>query len=234
MHLRTSIDPSSWSKGDFAPYHEGFIMVAKKPVALVGDSTALFTGLRTILVEHFRVYSVTLEQYTRWSGRRFDATVLVDIEVDSIRSCSVHAGVAILTDTTEVQLRNLIRLGVTSVLPSRASVDKIVLAVELAAYGIATMESHLVQDLESRIEAPMIHVNRLPDLDLRLLAGIARGLSVSRIARQLGLSEREAFRHLDALWATLGADCRAEGLVRAVEYGIVRSTGRAEGPDGGA
>lgn len=66
----------------------------------------------------------------------------------------------------------------------------------------------------------------LSDAELRVLRGLARGLSVSEVARELWLSTNTVKSHRRAIYRKLGASSRDEVLARA------RASGALESPEG--
>lgn len=61
----------------------------------------------------------------------------------------------------------------------------------------------------------------LDDEAVQLLRGLVAGKSVVDLATQIGRSERQTYRTLNDVWATLGVNNRRAGLVRAAELGYL-------------
>ncbi|MEI7059021.1 helix-turn-helix domain-containing protein [Nocardioides sp. CCNWLW239] len=61
----------------------------------------------------------------------------------------------------------------------------------------------------------------LPSDEVEALALFARGYTIERIARALGISERTVRRRLRAAADTLGAGTSVEAVVRAVRSGLI-------------
>ncbi|MER6938616.1 helix-turn-helix domain-containing protein [Nocardioides sp. NPDC127514] len=61
----------------------------------------------------------------------------------------------------------------------------------------------------------------LPSGEVEVLALFARGYTIERIARALGISERTVRRRLRAAADALGAGTSVEAVVRAVRTGLI-------------
>lgn len=61
----------------------------------------------------------------------------------------------------------------------------------------------------------------LPQDEVEVLALFARGHTIERIARELGISERTVRRRLRAAADALGAGTSVEAVVRAVRTGLI-------------
>ena len=61
----------------------------------------------------------------------------------------------------------------------------------------------------------------LPSDEVEVLALVARGYTIERIARALGISERTVRRRLRAAADALGAGTSVEAVVRAVRTGLI-------------
>ncbi|MFE6647476.1 helix-turn-helix domain-containing protein [Nocardioides sp. NPDC057772] len=61
----------------------------------------------------------------------------------------------------------------------------------------------------------------LPKDEVEVLALFARGYTIERIARALGVSERTVRRRLRAAADALGAGTSVEAVVRAVRTGLI-------------
>ncbi|MER7559029.1 LuxR C-terminal-related transcriptional regulator [Nocardioides sp. NPDC126508] len=61
----------------------------------------------------------------------------------------------------------------------------------------------------------------LPEDEVEVLALFARGYTIERIARELGISERTVRRRLRAAADALGAGTSVEAVVRAVRTGLI-------------
>lgn len=61
----------------------------------------------------------------------------------------------------------------------------------------------------------------LPSDEVEVLALFARGFTIERIARALGISERTVRRRLRAAADSLGARTSVEAVVRAVRTGLI-------------
>jgi len=61
----------------------------------------------------------------------------------------------------------------------------------------------------------------MTDDELVILRLLARGHRIADIAAVVNRSERDLYRVFRSLWARLGADGRAEGLVMAARAGLL-------------
>lgn len=64
-----------------------------------------------------------------------------------------------------------------------------------------------------------------PPRDAVWLASLARGLTVSQLAREVGYSERETYRLLRGVYSRIGARNRTEALVKASRLGLLDAEG---------
>ncbi len=59
------------------------------------------------------------------------------------------------------------------------------------------------------------------NLNIYILAGVARGERTKEIARRLGVSERTAWAYLTSIYNKLGVDSRASAVAVAMERGLL-------------
>lgn len=62
---------------------------------------------------------------------------------------------------------------------------------------------------------------RLEDIDVRVLRGLARGMTVEEVGRELGYSSRAMYRNLASLYRRMGVDKRSAALVQAARWGLL-------------
>jgi len=112
------------------------------------------------------------------------------------------------------------RAGVRSVLLRGAGPDAIAAGLVAAAVGLAVIDGDLAPGF-LRAPAPAGEGEGLTHREREVLALLAEGLGNKAIAARLGVSEHTAKFHVNAILGKLGAESRAEAIVRAARMGLV-------------
>jgi two-component system, NarL family, response regulator YdfI len=116
-----------------------------------------------------------------------------------------------------------LRLGVRAMLPSDASVDAILAAVEAAAAGLAVidpevLESHLAS---SSPATAFEEIETLTPRELEVLRMMADGAANKNIAWKLGISEHTVKFHVASILAKLHAGSRTEAVTLGIRRGMI-------------
>lgn len=98
--------------------------------------------------------------------------------------------------------------------------DRLAAALAAAARGLWAVEASLAPAL-LRPPAPSEPPEPLTPREVEVLGLLAEGLSNKAIAARLGISDHTAKFHVNAILAKLGAESRAEAIVRAARLGLV-------------
>ncbi len=110
--------------------------------------------------------------------------------------------------------------GAANVVSKQAHPHLIVDAVHATLTGRVVLPASVVNELTQTAAAPAARPC-LSQKDLKLLRLMAAGLPMTKIARELHVSERTVYREAKHLLSALGATTRAEGLVRAAQWGFL-------------
>lgn len=108
--------------------------------------------------------------------------------------------------------------GASNVVSKQAHPNVIIDAVHAALTGRVVLPAKVVSELTRAAAAPR---PRLAGNDLKLLRLMAAGRPMSKIARELHVSERTLYREASRLARTMGAKTRAETIVKAAQLGLL-------------
>jgi len=118
------------------------------------------------------------------------------------------------------QAREALGAGARGLLSRSAPAARIAGALRAVAEGLWALDDGvgtLLLHPQPAAAAP----ERLTPRELEVLALLGEGLSNRSIADRLGISERTAKFHASSILAKLGAESRAEAIVRAARLGLV-------------
>jgi DNA-binding NarL/FixJ family response regulator len=113
------------------------------------------------------------------------------------------------------------RAGVRSVLLRSSAAGAVAAALAAAAHGLAVLDPALA---DAWLRAPADAPDGAADLTPRereVLELLAEGLANKSIAARLGISDHTAKFHVNAILGKLGAESRAEAIVKAARLGLV-------------
>lgn len=150
----------------------------------------------------------------------YESTVGSDVTQLRI-GCGFGATVAIVDLEDVDEVRRALALGGTGVVDRRASCDEIRSVVGLARERRACIPSELLHRLATGSGEPTPSGCAMTDDELVILRLLARGDRIADIAEVVHRSERDLYRVFRSLWARLGADGRADGLVLAARAGLL-------------
>jgi DNA-binding NarL/FixJ family response regulator len=121
-----------------------------------------------------------------------------------------------------------VRGGVRSVLPSDATPDEIIAALEAAAVGLVTLPAELATELASGLRAttavpkqPGTATQPLTPREVEVLGMLAEGLANKNIAVRLGISEHTVKTHVASILMKLDAFSRAEAVAIGARQGLI-------------
>lgn len=125
--------------------------------------------------------------------------------------------VAVLS--SESQAAQALAAGARGAVFRDAPLDRLEAALHAAARGLVALDAGLAPSV---VRAPAGAIDEpLTPRELEVLALLAEGLANKAIAAHLGISEHTAKFHVNAILGKLGAESRAEAIVRAVRLGLV-------------
>jgi DNA-binding NarL/FixJ family response regulator len=133
--------------------------------------------------------------------------LVIDLEAGAPLPGALAEGKPLLVLTDDARLAA--DQGIAGVLPREAPASRIVAAVAAIAAG-----------LQVRQPAAREKVGLTPR-ERDILACLGEGLSNKAIARRLGISAHTVKYHLEAVFAKLGANTRAEALSQGLRRGVV-------------
>jgi NarL family two-component system response regulator YdfI len=154
-----------------------------------------------------------------------DAIVLDDSPASLERAHLAHAAgvpIIVMTDDGEVaaSLREL--RAALALLPTSATEEEVVAAIEAASAGLFVAHADLFWDEQSPVPATADELlESLTPRELEVLHALAGGLGNKAIATQLHISEHTAKFHVSQILAKLGAGSRAEAVSIAMRRGLL-------------
>jgi DNA-binding NarL/FixJ family response regulator len=134
---------------------------------------------------------------------------------------TIAAGVPVVgLLAAESQAREVLGAGARGLVLRSAPAARIAAALCAVAEGLWALDGAIGAGLlrPLSLEEPS---ERLTPREREFLALLAEGLSNRNIAERLGISERTAKFHAGSVLAKLGAENRAEAIVRAARLGLV-------------
>ena len=119
-----------------------------------------------------------------------------------------------------------VRAGARGVLPSDATPDEIIAALEAAAVGLVTLPADLAAELASGARAPASRpasavTQPLTPREIEVLGMLAEGLANKNIAARLGISEHTVKTHVASILTKLDAFSRAEAVAIGARQGLI-------------
>ena len=120
-----------------------------------------------------------------------------------------------------------VRGGARGVLPSDATPDEIIAALEAAAVGLVTLPVELATELASGLRSTVVPkqpgtaTQPLTRREVEVLGMLAEGLANKNIAARLGISEHTVKTHVAAILMKLDAFSRAEAVAIGARQGLI-------------
>ena len=200
-------------------------------VAVSDPSPAYRRGLAVALLEA-GFDTVEIGGSADWTAREQDrgrgATVLLvqqqRLESDLVsvmrQSDPALLLIALLLDPSPPTYGGALRRGACAAVLHDAQLDDIVAVIAGALAHRAVLPVEVARSLAdacgSAPERPT-----LSGEELRWIAALGAGTTVSRLAFTAGYSEREMYRRLRVLYGRLGAQSRVEAIANAVRFGLL-------------
>jgi DNA-binding NarL/FixJ family response regulator len=130
------------------------------------------------------------------------------------------AAVVVMTDDAETAgaLREL-RSGL-GLLPTRATAEEVVAAIEAASAGLFVAHTDLIAE-DPAPESARVWAESLTPREIEVLHALAGGLGNKAIATELHISEHTAKFHVSQILAKLGAGSRTEAVSIAMRRGLL-------------
>lgn len=138
----------------------------------------------------------------------------------TLRACAPDTPeLALLPEVTVEAYRWAMSCGATAAVDRSAAAEEIVECLTAACTGRVVMPAALATALALAV-APVEHPS-LTAAEVGWLTGLSAGRTVLELAREVGYSEREMYRRLNALYAHMGVSGRTEALLAAQRWGLV-------------
>lgn len=132
-----------------------------------------------------------------------------------------HAIVALIADDT--QAGEVLAAGATAVLLREIAMERLPLVLAAAAQGLGVLDDALRTRLIGARHAPIdgLPTEPLTRRESEVLALLAEGRRNRDVALALGIAERTAKFHVNAILEKLDAEGRTEAVVRAARLGLI-------------
>jgi two-component system, NarL family, nitrate/nitrite response regulator NarL len=197
------------------------------PVLLVGDDPLARGGLAGLLVGRAEIRVVAQaapDDVERAIAADPPAAAAWDLGAgggeDAMR-VAAGAGVAVVAlASSQAQAGAAWRAGARGLLPRSATGEALAGALVAVAQGLAVLDPDLAAELVRPPELPAAAEGLTPR-EREVMQLLAEGLANKTIAARLGISEHTAKFHVNAILGKLGAESRAEAIVRAARLGLV-------------
>jgi len=202
-------------------------------VLLIDDHDLIRQGLAHAF-ERAEDFSVAGQAASVAEGlRRFDElkpdVVITDVRlpdgtgldlVRTLRAAGHETGVVVLTMYAgDEQLFAALEAGASAFVAKDAPADEVVAA---ARHALVSPRSFTASDLAEAMRRRMTPQGpQLTGREAEVLSLLARGFSVSAIARSIFVSDSTAKTHISKIYEKLGASNRADAIMKAVRSGLL-------------
>lgn len=163
-----------------------------------------------------------------WCVQEGERAVVLSLLVPSDFKCleSMRAArcdlpvVTLVGDSDLDSYRVALRAGSWAVLERGAEPEEIVVAVQAALTGKCLLPQAVAWGLS--VWGPTAEESELlSPTEVHWIRMLARGVTVAKLASDVGYSEREMFRMLGELYRRMGVQNRSEALVQAARWGLL-------------
>lgn len=154
------------------------------------------------------------------------ATKMARISLAPDAAARMPALVMLIESPNAPIISDALRSGVRGVLPSDATADEIIAAIEAAAVGLVAIPAELATKLTSAtrtstVRAPTTSTQPLTPREVEILGMLAEGLANKNIAARLGISEHTVKTHVASILTKLDAYSRAEAVAIGARRGLI-------------
>ena len=156
------------------------------------------------------------------------------VELATITEGTETAGpavVALIADWQHKSVASLLRSGVSAVLPTTATAEEILAAVEAALAGLVVLPRDALDVFEQRPTQEATHDSAVLDREpltetltpreRQILELMAEGLGNKEIAWRLQISEHTVKFHVSSILAKLDASSRTEAVTQGLRRGLL-------------
>jgi len=202
--------------------------VERVPVLVVGADPLARGGLAALLAardELLLVGEAHPDEVLARAELLRPAALLWDLGLDgsgaeTVSTLAPAGGPVVALAASAADAAEAWRAGARAVLLRGAGPDALAAALVAAASGLAVVDGDLARGF-LRPPAAAGEGEGLTHREREVLALLAEGLGNKAIAARLGVSEHTAKFHVNAILGKLGAESRAEAIVRAARMGLV-------------
>jgi two-component system, NarL family, nitrate/nitrite response regulator NarL len=187
-------------------------------VAVTTGSQRLNQALHALLRERGRFEIITgTSVLDEFGARDSEMSGVADVVVTDIPARADEGGAAVLLSDEEELLAGVRPLrGGLALLPTSASPDQLIAAIEATAAGLAVVHPDHAGSLAARPSD-----DPLTPREREVLHLLAAGLGNKEIANRLVISDHTAKFHVSQILAKLNAASRAEAVSIAMRRGLV-------------
>ena len=189
---------------------------------LVDDHPVVRQGLKAALEIDPAMQVVAEFDSLREVSAQGADVVILDLEMegpDPIEMIPQLGRVVIFSAHCEPQkISAALEAGALGYVLKGAPLDELITAIQAAARGESYLQARVAGLLAQSLRAP---APRLTPRQSEILAMLAEGLSNKEIGARLGLSERTAKFHVNAIFNRLGTDNRAQAVAVAGRLGLI-------------
>ncbi|SNQ45906.1 Response regulator receiver protein [Frankia canadensis] len=178
-----------------------------------------------------------------WSHRRDRSLILLTLDVEPAWSIlrrlraetPRHVVLALIEGDQPLQGAKAVQAGAQSVLPRAMNAAMLRRTIDATSDGLCVLPASVMTllaatdvtsgHIASGHVSDMVGPRLPPPTQLSWLRQLAAGSTVSRLAGQIGYSERAMFRQLRGLYQQMGVSGRTEAILRAQEFGWLTPDG---------
>ena len=136
--------------------------------------------------------------------------------------------VIVFSNPTEEQTMDLLRRGVSGIIPRSISPDLLVRCVRKVAAGELWLDNRSVNMMveayrSQAAQAAPRQRNRISDKELMIIAYVSQGFRNKDIAAEIGTTEQVIKNYLRKIYGKLGVSDRLELAIYCVQHGMLKS-----------
>lgn len=155
----------------------------------------------------------------------FSAAAALRVTLSPDAAQRTPAFVLLVDEPTATTAAEALRGGARGVLPTDATPDEIIAALEAAAAGLVTLPADVAATLVSSARLPsrqpVAATQPLTPREIEVLGMLAEGLANKNIAARLGISEHTVKTHVASILTKLDAFSRAEAVAIGARQGLI-------------
>ncbi len=191
-------------------------------VLIIARSIIMQTGLETLLATDPTLEVIgRMSKLTSEQVQHLQPDVIL-MEADQLEAVDSVPIVLLVEEWQDQPAITLLRSGVQAILPTEASTDEILSAIQAVAAGLYVLHPDLMELLLSTAPAPMTPGTALLTArEIEVLNMLAEGLGNKAIARRLTISEHTVKFHISSIFSKLNASSRTEAVILGAKQGFL-------------